>query len=265
MKQQAKVIFVSHGGGPLPLLNDKSHFELVEAFKLLKAQIETPKAIVIVSAHWEAQGFQVGSHVNPELIYDYSGFPSESYEIEYPAPGLPSLADEILALLHKSQLPAQLEENRGYDHGVFVPLKLLFPDASIPVVTVSIDHSFDPALHINLGQAIKGLSNQGILIVGSGMTFHNMSMMFSRDSAIKQKITGNFISWLDQTLASKQLTEQQRTEQLIHWEQAPDARINHPREEHLIPLHFCYGAAGSMVKQIIKFSLFSVPCRCYVW
>lgn len=176
------------------------------------------------------------------MIFDYYGFPPESYEFRYPAPGHQALAETIAQLLRDKNIPVALDGERGYDHGTFVPLLLSYPRADIPVVQLSLLNSLDPAAHIALGHAIAPLREQGILILGSGMSFHNMRAFFSPSPTVKQK-SETFDNWLVETLTSPALDYAQRAERLAAWSTAPDARFCHPREEHLLPLHVCFGAA----------------------
>ena len=236
------VVFVPHGGGPMPLLGDVSHRELTAFMQNLAQDLPTPEAILVISAHWEESIAHVSSAANPAMIFDYYGFPPESYEFRYPAPGQPQLAENIAQLLRANNIPVTLDDQRGYDHGTFVPLLLSYPHADIPVVQLSLLASLDPAAHIALGNAIAPLREQGVLILGSGMSFHNMRAFFSPSPTVKTK-SDNFDGWLVETLTSDALDYSQRAKRLNTWASAPDARFSHPREEHLLPLHVCFGAA----------------------
>ncbi|HEY8942366.1 MAG TPA: class III extradiol ring-cleavage dioxygenase [Cellvibrio sp.] len=236
------VVFVPHGGGPMPLLGDASHRELTAFMQHLAQDLPPPQAILVISAHWEETIAHVSSAAAPEMMFDYYGFPPESYEFRYPAPGHPPLAEHIAQLLQANHIPVTLDNQRGYDHGTFVPLLLSYPRADIPVVQLSLLASLDPAAHIALGNAIAPLREQGVLILGSGMSFHNMRAFFSPSPIVKAK-SDNFDQWLVETLTSDALDYSQRSAQLTNWTQAPDARFCHPREEHLLPLLVCFGAA----------------------
>lgn len=236
------VVFVPHGGGPMPLLGDASHRELTVFMQNLAQGLPTPKAILVISAHWEESLAHISSAANPAMIFDYYGFPPESYEFRYPAPGHPQLAETIAQLLRDKNIPVVLDNQRGYDHGTFVPLLLGYPQADIPVVQVSLLDSLDPAAHIALGNAIAPLREQGILIMGSGMSFHNMRAFFSPSPGVKLK-SETFDQWLVETLTGEALDYAQRAARLVNWAAAPEARFCHPREEHLLPLHVCFGAA----------------------
>ena len=169
------VVYLSHGGGPLPVLGDESHKEMIAFLKHLPAHLEQPSAIIVISAHWEEDRPTITSGVAPALIYDYYGFPKEAYDIEYPAPGEPLLAQKIFDLLEEQGIEAVLADQRGFDHGVFVPLKLMYPEADIPCVQVSLVRGLEPAEHIRLGKALTGLREEPVLIIGSGFSFHNLN------------------------------------------------------------------------------------------
>ncbi len=243
--QRLRALFLSHGGGPLPLLGDAAHAEMVACLTTIAATIERPSAILVVSAHWEEQQPTVTAGANPSLLYDYSGFPNESYEIQYPCPGDPPLACAIAAALAEAGIEARLTTTRGLDHGLFVPLKIMFPAAEIPCVQLSLLRSLDPAQHLALGRALQGLADPGLLLIGSGFSFHNMKAFFTPDTAESKAMNGAFENWLLDTCSNRQLAEQERSQRLLHWQDAPFARYCHPREEHLLPLHVCYGYAAS--------------------
>ena len=192
---------------------------------------ERPKAILVVSGHWEAPQFTVGATVRPELIFDYSGFPAETYALRFDAPGAPEIAARVRALLGAAEATA-----RGWDHGVFVPLKLVTPDADIPVLQLSLKAGLDPAEHLAAGRALAPLRDEGVLIVGSGMSWHNMRG-FTPDFTQRSE---RFDAWLAGAVADTA----NRDAALAHWETAPHAREAHPREEHLIPLMIAAGAAS---------------------
>lgn len=241
---QHQVLFVSHGGGPLPLLGDPQHQELVAQLEGISEQLEKPKAILVISAHWEAETPTVTTAADPGLLYDYYGFPPESYKIQYPAKGHPALAQQVLKNLAQHNINATADDQRSLDHGVFVPLKLMYPDADIPVIQVSLLHNLDPQQHIALGKALAAIEHEGLLILGSGFSFHNMKAFFAPQSPETEKRNLAFENWLKDTLMRTDLDENERKQRLIDWEQAPEARFCHPREEHLMPLLVCYGATG---------------------
>ena len=199
---------------------------------------EKPKALLVVSGHWEEAAFTASTAAAPELIFDYSGFPEHTYRLTWPAPGDPALAGRVAAMLKTAGLPSALNAHRGYDHGVFVPLKVAFPAADIPVVTLSLASSLDPALHIAAGRALAALRDEGVLIVGSGMSFHNLRAYMRPETVERARA---FDRWLTETVESDAI---ERDERLRRWQEAPFAAYAHPREEHLIPLMVVAGAGG---------------------
>lgn len=243
MSTPTDVLFISHGGGPMPLLGDPGHRDMVARLTEIAGRLRKPSAILVISAHWEAPVPTITSGANPPLIYDYSGFPPESYAIEYPCPGEPALAARVHRALEQAGLPARLDDRRGFDHGVFVPLKLMYPAADIPCVQLSLVDSLDAATHLAIGRALQALDVDDLLVIGSGFSFHNMGAFFAPDTPEIQARNEAFEDWLEETCASAGIEEAERAERLIHWERAPHARFCHPREEHLLPLHVCVGLA----------------------
>ncbi len=265
MNNQRRALFLSHGGGPLPLLGDKGHAEMVSCLKEIAATIKRPAAIIVVSAHWEESRPTITAGGNPALIYDYQGFPEESYEIEYPCPGEPQLARSIAEQLHKAGFDAGLDEARGFDHGLFVPLKIMYPEADIPCVQLSLVKSFDPAEHIRLGYALQDLGNQSLLLIGSGFSFHNMKAFFTPETDDTRAMNESFDRWLLETCSNQELTEDERRRRLINWESAPFARYCHPREEHLLPLQVCYGFASSACSSSYELQILNKKSSMYLW
>ena len=237
--------FVPHGGGPCFFMEwNPPHAwnRMGDFLKSLAATLpQRPKAILMVSAHWLESSFDLTSAANPELIYDYYGFPRHTYELKYPAPGEPRLAARIADLLGQAGLPSKVNPNRGFDHGMFIPLMLMFPDADIPVVQLSLNSNLDPQVHLQLGQALTTLRDEGVLIVGSGMSFHNMR---GYGDPRFGPISDEFDTWLT---CAVQAEPEQRRQALIDWAQAPSARMSHPprAEEHLLPLMVVAGAASA--------------------
>lgn len=246
----AAILFLPHGGGPLPLLGDPDHHEMVSFLKAIPQRLGTPEAIIVISAHWETNTPIVTSGAQPTLIYDYHGFPQESYTIQYPAPGQPELAAEVVSCLREAGIDANADDQRGFDHGLFVPLTLMYPNADIPCIQISILNSLDPAEHIALGRALAPLREKNILIIGSGLSFHSLKILFSTDPGLNPEID-RFQDWLAETCSSPALSAEERNQRLIHWENAPAARLCHPREEHLLPLHVCYGMAEASPAQVV--------------
>ncbi|TBW58230.1 dioxygenase [Marinobacter halodurans] len=238
------VLFISHGGGPMPLLGDPGHREMVDTLKEIAGKLRKPSAILVISAHWEASVPTITAGAHPSLIYDYYGFPPESYEIQYPCPGAPELARQVGAALEQAGLPARLDHERGFDHGLFVPLKLMYPEADIPCVQLSLVNTLNAGTHLAMGRALQALDYDNLLVIGSGFSFHNMRAFFSANPASDEARNLAFEAWLEETCGDPSISEPERAERLAHWDQAPHARFCHPREEHLMPLHVCYGLAG---------------------
>ncbi|HBN15282.1 MAG: dioxygenase [Gammaproteobacteria bacterium] len=241
---EKQIVFLSHGGGPLPLLGDQGHRELVDYLQTLPGTLNRPDAILVISAHWEADTPTVTSAPQPGLIYDYYGFPRESYEIAYPCPGSPELAQQVTQALQNAGIDAHRDGERGLDHGVFVPLKLMYPQANIPCVQLSLDKSLDAALHWRIGEALQSLEVDRLLVIGSGFSFHNMTAFRAPDDRSAREMNIAFEDWLTNICSTEELSESERRQQLIEWQQAPYARFCHPREEHLLPLHVCVAMAG---------------------
>ena len=243
--QSGSVLYIPHGGGPLPLLGHPGHQDLVDFLFEITPKLGQPSAIVVISAHWEAPVVTITSGKSPQLIYDYYGFPEEAYKIKYPAPGAPELAKQIFHLLKQDGIEAKLDEQRGFDHGLFVPLKLMYPNADIPCVQISLHSSFDAESHINIGRALSALRHENLLVIGSGFSFHNMDALKSQSAESMMGRNIAFEKWLIETCTGVNLSPGQRESRLINWLEAPHARYCHPREEHLLPLHVCFGMANS--------------------
>ncbi|MEZ4300372.1 MAG: class III extradiol ring-cleavage dioxygenase [Polyangiaceae bacterium] len=248
-KQAAKtsdrmpVVFVPHGGGPWPFVDLGMDAHDVEELTTYLQSVRTlpktpPRAVLVVSAHWEEKVPTVMTSKAPPMLYDYYGFPPESYRIQWPAPGDPELAARVQSLLGAAGFATATDAERGFDHGTFVPLKLTYPDADVKVVQLSLKAGLDPAEHIAMGRALAPLRDEGVLIIGSGMTFHNLRAF--RDPR-SRPIADAFDAWLRETGT---MAPAERDRRLIAWTQAPSARAAHPREEHLLPLMVIAGAAG---------------------
>lgn len=236
--------FVPHGAGPCFFMdwNPADTWDRMAAFlKSIEATLPArPSAIVLVSGHWLEPQFSVTGGAQPGLIYDYRGFPAHTYELRYPAPGSPELADRVTRLLGQAGIGHAQDAQRGFDHGMFIPLKVMFPKADIPVVQLSLRHDLDPRAHLEAGRALAPLREEGVLIIGSGMSFHNMR---GYGDARFSPISDEFDAWLTGAVESEPT---QRDVLLERWEQAPQARLCHPPggEEHLIPLMVAAGAAA---------------------
>lgn len=258
-------MFLSHGGGPLPLLGDPAHEEMVESLRAIAAAIQRPRAIIVVSAHWEQRVATITSAARPPIIYDYYGFPPESYEIEYPAPGNPGLARRLRSCLQQSGFNAELAGDRGFDHGLYIPLKIMYPEADIPCIQLSLLDSLDPADHITLGEAMSNIGGDGVLVIGSGFSFHNLKAFFSRDASLPDDRNEAFERWLFETCTARELEEAERSRRLRAWESAPHARYCHPREEHLLPLHVCYGMSRRRAAASRELRILGKKASFYFW
>ena len=261
----AAVVFVSHGGGPLPLLGDPAHAPLVQALQALAARLPRPKAILVVSAHWEEAAPTLTASAAPSLLYDYYGFPAQSYQIQYPCPGAPALAQQLHAALQGADLAPALDPQRGLDHGVFVPLKLMYPQADIPCLQLSLVRSLDPQVHLAMGQALQTLDLRDVLVIGSGFSFHNMRAFFTPDTPQTRAMNGAFEAWLHNTCRDPALSPAERRERLLHWEQAPHARYCHPREEHLLPLLVCQGLAETAAAEVVSVPILGKQASLMRW
>lgn len=241
--------FLSHGGGPWPWMKDEMRgvFDVLEAsLKDIPRQIGTkPKAILMISGHWTEREFTVMAHPQPPMIYDYSGFPEHTYHVKYGAPGAPDLARRVQELLAAAGFPAQLDQNRGFDHGAYTVLAPMYPQADVPVVQLSMRRRYDPAAHIEAGRALASLRREGVLILGSGLSFHNLGQMGPQAAPGSRE----FDQWLNQALVTTSVSE--RTARLKSWSQAPSARFAHPREDHLIPLMVAVGAAEGEAASVV--------------
>ncbi|HEY4103825.1 MAG TPA: class III extradiol ring-cleavage dioxygenase [Polyangiaceae bacterium] len=242
VSRRMPLVFLPHGGGPWPFveIGIGSQAEQAELASYLRSVAELPKtppqAVLVISAHWEEPVPTVMSSAHPPMLYDYYGFPPASYEITWPAPGHPALAARVRSLLAKAGIDSAENDARGFDHGSFVPLKLAYPKADIATVQLSLKRGLDPAEHLALGRALAPLRDEGVFIIGSGMTFHNLRAFGPQSAAAAEE----FDAWLRATAA---LDPAERDRRLMDWERAPSARHAHPREEHLIPLMVVAGAA----------------------
>lgn len=248
-----RVLYLAHGGGPLPLLGDPAHAGMVAALQVVAGRIGRPSAIIVASAHWEAELATVTTAAKPSLIYDYYGFPEEAYRIGYPAPGAPELAHQVAAALAGQGIAVAEDGERGFDHGLFVPLKLIYPDADIPCIQLSLLNSLDAEAHIAMGEALATLPDQNLLLIGSGFSFHNMHAFYHPEEGRAENEA--FEAWVVDTCGNPAISEDERRQRLIHWAEAPGARYCHPREEHLLPLHLCYGMAGRAATEVIGLNI----------
>lgn len=270
--------YISHGGGPLPILEsnrpegesgENHHKEMIEILQQLSKDIPKPDAIVVVSAHWEEASVNVTTGEQPKLIYDYYGFPASAYRLQYPALGIPNLAASIVSGLQNKGISAVTNSRRGFDHGMFIPLTIMYPNADIPCVQVSLCADLEASKHLDLGKSLRQIleerqNYEHVLILGSGTSFHNMRAFFD-DSEQAHINAHRFNNWLQDTMASSAIAESARWQQLIEWNRAPGAIFSHPRPEHLIPLHVCYGANERNVDNAISLTLLTKPASMFVW
>jgi aromatic ring-opening dioxygenase catalytic subunit (LigB family) len=221
---------------PPPLAADFDRLKVYLA-GLLDTLPARPKAIVVISGHWEERLPTVSTAAAPGMLFDYYGFPEHTYRLKYPAPGAPDVAEKVRALLTAAGIETAVDSQRGFDHGVFVPFLIIDPEARIPVVMLSLQQNLDPAFHIAVGKAIAPLRDEGVLIVGSGNTFHNLRAFYDgKDPGASMA----FDAWLDDTVSGTD--PDRRNASLEQWAKAPHARDCHPREEHLLPLMVVAGA-----------------------
>lgn len=240
-KMRLPTYFISHGGGPWPWLKEgmRGAYDKLEAsLKELPRELgATPKAILAVSGHWEGQDFTVMSGATPPMLYDYSGFPEHTYRIRYAAPGSPEVARRVLELLAAAGIDARADAARGFDHGVFAPLAVAYPEANVPVLQLSIRSDYDPEAHLAAGRALAPLRDEGVLILASGLSYHNLRQFDERARVPSRE----FDEWLHAALCGA--SSEERNGLLRDWQRAPSARAAHPREDHLIPLMVAVGAA----------------------
>lgn len=258
-------LYISHGAGPMPILGDPGHTQMLENLALLKDRMPKPSAIIVVSAHWEEAQPTVTGAANPGLLYDYYGFPQESYEIDYPAPGYPVLAAAVHNQLESKGIACRTNTEREFDHGMFIPLKLMYPEADIPCIQLSLIKGLAPAAHIAMGKALAGIEHDNLLILGSGFSFHNMHAFFTPDTPETRAQNEAFERWLIETCSSPSLDDAERTERLRNWTQAPAARYCHPREEHLLPLLVCAAAAGTPCREYFELEIIGKKASTYLW
>jgi len=235
--------YIPHGGGPWPFvelgLPRREVEELATYLRELRAFPKTePKSVLVVSAHWETPKLSVMTGKKPPLYFDYYGFPPESYELSWPAPGAPELAARTRALLRGAGWEVEDDPDRGYDHGLFIPLMLTYPEAHLPTTQLSLRKGLDPEEHLAIGRALAPLRDEGVFIIGSGMSYHNMRAFADPHAGQDGEI---FDAWLQKIAIAPQ---RERDEALKNWTEAPSARAVHPREEHLLPLMVVAGAAG---------------------
>lgn len=263
-EMKSQIVYFSHGGGPLPILGDTGHKAMIEFMTRLPSRLKKPEAILVISAHWEEPEATLLGAQNPAMFYDYYGFPDKAYEITYPAPGSPELANRIAGLLGKNKMPNRIDPQRGFDHGLFIPLKLMYPQADIPSLQLSLLRGLNPSMHISLGKALRELRNENILVIGSGFSFHNMRAFAWEGPGKPDPANDAFQNWLIEVCAGP-LPQPEREQRLIEWEKAPSARYCHPREEHLLPLHVCLGMADKPAELIFDDQILGKRSVAFLW
>jgi len=247
--QRLPTYYLSHGGGPWPYMEDgmRRRFDKLEA-SLLAIRGEwgdAVRAVLVISGHWETPEFAVSSGAHPGMVFDYYGFPEYLYHIKYDAPGSPELAMRVRAMLEAGGFSCDSDPERGFDHGTFSLLKPIYPNGEIPIVQLSVKLDFDPHAHLSVGRLLAPLRDEGVVIIGSGSSFHNLGLR--GPAAIEP--SRRFDDWLQQALLKSSTSE--RRERVATWMLAPDARIAHPREDHLIPLMVALGAADEEPASLI--------------
>jgi 4,5-DOPA dioxygenase extradiol len=264
LETRAQIVYFSHGGGPLPILGDPSHKAMIDFMKRLPDQLHKPDAVLVISAHWEESMATLLGAQHPQMFYDYYGFPDEAYEITYPAPGSPELAKRIAELLNKKNIAARVDPQRGFDHGLFIPLKMMYPQADIPSIQLSLLRGLSPVTHIALGEALRALMKENILVIGSGFSFHNMTAFTWEGQAQQDPRNDTFQDWLIETCTG-QLSQSEREKRLVEWEKAPSARYCHPREEHLLPVHVCLGMANKPARLVFDDQIAGKRAVAFLW
>jgi len=236
MTRRMPTLFLSHGSP----MHSVEPGEAGRAWENLGRTLPRPRAVLMVSAHWETSVPMLSGNPRPETIHDFGGFPPELYQLTYPAPGAPELATQAVALLKAAEITAGVDGCRGLDHGAWVPLRWMYPDADIPVAQLSVQPQLGTAHHVRLGRALAPLTADGVLIIGSGHTTHNLrDWMTNARRPQPLPYVEAFSTWLATTLAA------QDTDELVAYrERAPDAVRAHPTDEHFLPLFVAYGAAG---------------------
>ena len=241
MSSRLPAYFLSHGGGPWPYMKgqlghlyDKLEASIVDIRRQIGVR---PRAVLMISGHWESPEFTVSSSARPPMVYDYYGFPEHTYRVQYRAPGSPELAAQVSAMLEAGGVMCRSDEARGFDHGTFTVMEPLYPEADVPVVQLSLKASFDPQAHLRAGRLLAPLRDEGVLILGSGLSYHNLRRMDPSAAAPSRQ----FDDWLQQTLVASPPTE--RVQRLEAWSRAPSARVAHPREDHFMPVMVAVGAA----------------------
>jgi aromatic ring-opening dioxygenase catalytic subunit (LigB family) len=241
-------VYIPHGGGPWHVMEDAfgdaaGYAELAAYLRDLGQRArKNARAILMISAHWEEEVPAVHFGEHPGMLYDYYGFPDSTYSLSWPAPGSPEVAGRVETLLRGAGFTTRRELARGYDHGAFVPGMVAFPEADIPVAQLSLVGTLGPDTHYAMGAALEPLRDEGVLIIGSGMSYHNLRGFMSGDPRVGP-VSRRFDAWLSEAVTLPD--PHARRQRLCAWKNAPDARECHPRSDHLVPLFVVAGAAGA--------------------
>jgi aromatic ring-opening dioxygenase catalytic subunit (LigB family) len=248
MERRLPTLFIPHGGGPCFFMDPpaglpRDLWATMERYlRSVAAKVGAkPRAALVISGHWEEPVPTVQSATSHTLLFDYYGFPEHTYQLTYPAPGSPPVAARVRALLASAGIDSGEERERGLDHGVFIPFKLVYPDADVPIVQLSLQQGLDPTAHLAIGRALAPLREEGVLIVGSGMSYHNLRRFFVDAAAVNSTATA-FDDWLGVAVTA---SPAERERLLRQWRSAPGAHECHPTPEHLVPLLVVAGAAGA--------------------
>ncbi|KDR94157.1 Aromatic ring-opening dioxygenase, catalytic subunit, LigB family [Peptoclostridium litorale DSM 5388] len=264
VNHNGQIIYFSHGGGPLPMLDDPSHDKMIRFMKNLPYQIQRPDSIIVFSAHWEEDVVTIQSGSEPEIMYDYYGFPEAAYSVKYPCKGNSELAFKIAELFKKNGIKYRLDDKRPYDHGSYIPLKMMYPNADIPVIQISLHHNLDPLTHLNVGKALRPLLEENLLIIGSGFSFHNMRRFDFEGKNTVDPLNDEFQDKLIEICCGEK-NEEKKREDFIHWENIPGARYCHPREEHLLPLLVCVGLSKGVAAKVFDDYILGKRATAFLW
>eukprot|EP00405_Crypthecodinium_cohnii_P008273 CAMPEP_0206423482 /NCGR_PEP_ID=MMETSP0324_2-20121206/2704_1 /ASSEMBLY_ACC=CAM_ASM_000836 /TAXON_ID=2866 /ORGANISM="Crypthecodinium cohnii, Strain Seligo" /LENGTH=316 /DNA_ID=CAMNT_0053888045 /DNA_START=69 /DNA_END=1019 /DNA_ORIENTATION=+ len=246
-------VFINHGGGPMPLLGQQP--EVCDTLRNYRNSRygggrRLPAAVLVVTAHWEEAVVTVSAGEKHKLYYDYSGFPPETYHYKYPAPGHPSVAHEVVRLLKNAGIESRINLQRGWDHGVFVPMMCMFPEAEVPIVQMSLVKGQDAKKHLEIGKALAPIREWDVLVLGSGASFHNFDYFFAqgKERKVGEQHSVAFAEWLQNVVTSSAIAKQERLDLLSKWTRAPSARECQPRgeSEHLMPLFVIAGTAHGL-------------------
>lgn len=264
ISKKGQIVYFSHGGGPLPILEDPTHEKMIEFMKKLPNKIKRPEAIIVFSAHWEEDKVTIQSGETPQIMYDYYGFPKEAYSLKYPCLGNKELANKVSELFDESNIENILDEERPYDHGSYIPLKMMYPDADIPVIQISLCHDLDPLTHLNIGKALRPLLDENILLIGSGFSYHNMYGFDFKGENKEDSLNNKFQDKLID-LCCNEKDYKLVWEGFKNWENFIGARYCHPREEHLLPLLVCVGLCEGLGTKVFDDYILGKRSTAFLW